>query len=247
MSASYDEEPPEWVTENNPDEMEIGGGEDISRTKVAEANPDAIPAADGVRLTIKKIQVDLRTPKNKEIWRTAEMNVWLQITDGITYKKGEQPKYKGMMFFHRFGFAVNRDAEAAGIYDFSVNAKGAASDYYNPAGTGDFNFFGQYNEFLKAIKHAGPTPKVSKAWRESKEGLTIIADVARIKATTWDREKSKEVNIPGDKPGTWEMTNELRKLRPDTSAKAGKAATAKAPAATPAPDWVEETEEATEE
>jgi hypothetical protein len=226
---------PDWVNEgigvDDLDDDPIPGGEDISKAKAQEKRTDVIPSAPGVRVTIEKAVLDKRTPQGEDVWRTAQINFWLKITDGIVYKKGEKPQFKGKMFFHRVNVAVNRKAEAEGVYDFSVNKDGQPTDYYQPDG----KFFGEYNEMLQAVGHVGPTPQLSKAYLESLKGKTLLIDIERETLKQFDKSKGKEVYIKG------EWMNKLYNARPDKASKAAPPAAVPAAVAASAdtPAWEE--------
>lgn len=220
--------PPPWVNEGTQDDDDvIPGGQDISKAKPMEPRAEWIDPAKGVLFSIAKAVIDTRFPKDKDVWRSKEMNIWLQIKDGIVYKKGEPPKYKNKMFFHRVTVAVNRAVDPATnkpYYDFSKNAKGEATTWWEPSG----GAFGEYNQFLQAMGfNTAAIPTNDKAFRQALVGRTVFYDVEKVPAEKYNPSTKKSERIPN------EFTNKLTGPKP---AGAATNKTTAAPAAAAAAD-----------
>lgn len=216
------DEVPDWVKEGNRQEdYDIPDVGDISQAKPMERGGDFIEPAKGVRMLIKKIELDRYTPKDRGAWKSIKFNVHLQIVDGITYRGQAKPMYKGKMFFHRFYVAVNRAVDEGGtpFYDFSVNSSGKATTWWEPSG----GAWGEYKEFLVALGFdPAKPPKNNKAFQDSLVGRTIIYDVDKVPKEEYDKTLGKSVKLKSE----WD--NAL------THARADKGATTTATPATPA-------------
>ena len=101
-------------------------GEDVSKAEQMVGGSDVIEPVNDVELVIKSLRVDKYVPDGETEWKTARMELMLVVGPKGTDGKG---KYKNKHFFPRIGFAVNR-----GAYDFSTNAAGKATNYYDPSG-----------------------------------------------------------------------------------------------------------------
>lgn len=211
------DEIPDWVKEGNRQEdYDIPDVGDISQAKPMERGGDFIEPAKGVRMLIKKIELDRYTPKDRGAWKSIKFNVHLQIVDGITYRGQAKPMYKGKMFFHRFYVAVNRAVDEGGtpFYDFSVNSSGKATTWWEPSG----GAWGEYKEFLVALGFdPAKPPKNNKAFQDSLIARTIIYDVDKVPKEEYDKTLGKSVKLKG------EYDNALTHARTD---KGGNSATA---------------------
>ena len=164
---------PSWVKEGTEEDDFEAEGEDISKAEQMTGGGDVIDPAKDVSLIITQVKVDKYVPEGQQEWKTARMEVWLKVGPKGVDGKG---KYANKHFFPRIGFAVNRAAERAGVYDFSVNAAGKATDYYQPEG----GFFGDYNAFLTGLGFkTSPAPKNDAAFRKALIGKSILADIEK--------------------------------------------------------------------
>lgn len=224
-----DDDTPEWAKEGTDRDDDDIAGEDVSAAKPMEGQAEWIEPAKGVLFTIEKAVIEPYTPRGEDVWKSKQMNVWLKVTDGIIYKRGEKPKFKGKLFFHRFYVAVNREAEEAGIYDFSVNANGKPTDYWRPR-TG--MAWGEYNELLQALGYANDgSQRNNKEFRDSLKGRQIVYDIEKDVKEQWDNQTKKSTKLKG------EYQNVLRHAAP---AKSKSAASVAAPAAVAATTEVAE-------
>lgn len=186
---------PGWVKEGTEeDDFEVEG-EDISKAEQMTGGGDVIEPVKDVDLIITQIKVDPYVPDGEQEWKTARMEVWMKIGPKGVDGKG---KYANKHFFPRIQFAVNRAAEAAGVYDFSVNAQGKETKYYLPEG----GFFGDYNALLIGLGFkTSPAPKNDAAFRKSLIGRTITADINK------DRKQVKNKST-----GKYERVNEMENV-----------------------------------
>ena len=186
---------PNWVKEGTEEDDFSAEGEDISKAEQMVGGSEAIDPAKDVELVIKQVKVDKYVPEEKDggkrgpdgqlQWKTARMEVWLAVGPKGVDGKG---RYKNKMFFPRIGFAVNR---AAG-YDFSVNAAGKPTTYYQPEG----GFFGDYNAFLAALGFkTSPAPKNDAAFRKALVGRTLVADIEKDRKQVKDNVTGKYVRV----------------------------------------------------
>jgi hypothetical protein len=186
---------PSWVREGTEDDDFEVEGEDISKAEQMTGGGDVIDPVKDVELIITQIKVDPYIPEGQEEWKTARMEVWMKVGPKGVDGKG---KYANKHFFPRIQFAVNRAAEAAGVYDFSVNAQGKKTDYYLPEG----GFFGDYNAFLIGLGFkTDPAPKNDAAFRKSLIGKSIFADINK------DRKQVKNKST-----GKYERVNEYENV-----------------------------------
>ena len=169
---------PAWVKEGTEEDEFTAEGEDISKAEQMVGGSDVLEPVNNVEMKITQVKVDKYVPEEKDggkrdangdlIWKTARMEVWLVIGPKGIDGKG---KYANKHFFPRLGFAVNR-----GAYDFSKNAKGKDTKYYQPDG----GFFGDYNAFLVALGYkTSPAPKNDAAFRKSLVGRTINTNIKK--------------------------------------------------------------------
>jgi hypothetical protein len=165
--AAEVEETPSWVTEGTEDDFSVDG-EDISKAEQMVGGSDVIDPASDVELVVKSVKVDKYVPQGEEEWKTARMELMLVVGKKGVDGKG---KYANKHFFPRLGFAVNR-----GAYDFSTNAAGKPTTFYEPAG----GFFGDYNAFLVALGFkTSPAPKNDSAFRASLVGKSVLVDIKK--------------------------------------------------------------------
>lgn len=202
---------PNWVKEGTEEDDFEAEGEDISKAEQMVGGSDVIDPARDVELIIKQVKVDRYVPEEKDggkrdkdgnlQWKTARLEVWLAVGPKGVDGKG---KYKNKMFFPRVGFAVNR---AAG-YDFSVNAKGKPTKFYDPDG----GFFGDYNAFLVGLGFkTSPAPRNDAAFRKALVGRSLLVDIER------DRKQVKNKAT-----GAYERVNEYENVLVYKPAKAAK-------------------------
>jgi hypothetical protein len=186
-----DDDAPAWVREGTEEDDFAVDGEDVSKAEQMVGNSDCIEPVDKVEMEITQVKLDKYTPNDQTEWKVAKLEVWLVIGSKGTDGKG---KYKNKHFFPRIVFAVNR---AAGIYDFSVNAKGKPSTYWLPGG----NAFGDYNAFLAALGlPTSPAPKNDAAFRSSLVGQKLLVNIKK------DRKQAK------DKDGEYKRVDEYENV-----------------------------------
>jgi hypothetical protein len=170
---------PNWVKEGTDEDDFTAEGENISEAEQMVGGSDAIDPAKNVELIIKSVKVDKYVPEEKDggirdkdgnlQWKTARMELWMAVGPKGVDGKG---RYKGKMFFPRIGFAVNRKAG----YDFSVNAKGKPTQYYEPKG----GFFGDYNAFLLALGFkSDPAPLNDNKFRKALVDRSVLVDIEK--------------------------------------------------------------------
>lgn len=204
---SYSDEVAEEV-DDMPDSLKEGTEEDetvIEGEDVSEAhgmsNEDWIEPAKGVTFEITKAFLDTYSPEGGE-WKSRSLKLYVAVTKEGIDGKG---KYARKVFFPgnngRILVAVNRDA-----YDFSLNANGKPTQWYQPKTGGAF---GEYNELLTALKFPNnPAPRNDKAFRDSLVGMKFMADITKEKREVYDKAAGKSVKIEG------EFENHLRNWRP---------------------------------
>jgi hypothetical protein len=106
------------------------------------------------------------------------------IGDKGTDGKG---RYKNKHFFPRIVCAVNRTK-----YDFSKNAKGKPTNYWEPSG----GAFGDYNAFLTALGFkTSPAPKNDAAFRKSLVGRKLIVDITKDRKQVKDKVTGEYVYV----------------------------------------------------
>lgn len=181
---------PAWVKEGTEEDDFTAEGEDISKAEQMVGGSDVLEPVNGVEMKITQVKVDKYVPEGKEDWKTARMEVWLVIGPKGIDGKG---KYANKHFFPRLGFAVNR-----GAYDFSTNAQGKPTTFYDPTG----GFFGDYNAFLQALGFkTNPAPKNDAAFRKELIGRTLTVNVKK------DRKQVKNSST-----GKYERVNEYENV-----------------------------------
>lgn len=169
---------PGWVKEGTEEDNFEVEGEDISKAEQMVGGSDVIDPVNDVEMVVTQVKVDKYVPEEKDggkrdsngdlQWKTARMELWLVIGPKGTDGKG---KYANKHFFPRLGFAVNR-----GAYDFSKNAKGKETKYYEPGG----GFFGDYNAFLVGLGFkTNPAPKNDAAFRKALIGRTVLVNIKK--------------------------------------------------------------------
>lgn len=185
---------PAWVKEGTDEDDFAVEGEDVSKAEQMVGGSDVIEPVNDVELIIKSVKVDKYVPEEKDggkrgpdgelQWKTARMELMLVVGPKGTDGKG---KYKNKHFFPRIGFAVNRSA-----YDFSTNAAGKPTNFYDPSG----GFFGDYNAFLVAAGFKNnPAPKNDAEFRKSLIGKSILVDVKRDRKQVKDKSTGKYVRV----------------------------------------------------
>jgi hypothetical protein len=185
--ATEIDDTPNWVKEGTEDEDFSVEGEDVSKAEQMVGGSDVIEPANDVELIIKSVKVDKYVPEAKpdDEWKTARMELMLVVGKKGVDGKG---KYANKHFFPRIGFAVNRKAG----YDFSVNAAGKPTNYYDPSG----NFFGDYNAFLIALGYkTNPAPKNDAAFRKSLVGRSLLVDIKKDRKQVKDKTTGKYVRV----------------------------------------------------
>ena len=161
---------PQWVKEGTEEDDFSAEGEDVSKAEQMVGGSDVIDPVNDVELVIKSVKVDKYVPEAKpdDEWKTARMELMLVVGSKGTDGKG---KYKNKHFFPRIGFAVNRK-----VYDFSTNAAGKPTNYYDPSG----GFFGDYNAFLLALGlKTNPAPKNDAEFRKALVGRSVTVDIKK--------------------------------------------------------------------
>lgn len=194
------EETPAWVKEGTEeDDVEIPG-EDVSGASSGSFE-DYIEPAKGVTLEITKALIDTYTPEGGD-WKTRSLKLYLKVDKNGVDGKG---RYAGKMFFPRMTVAVNRGGKSPDgkPYDFSVNAAGKPTTWYQPKTGGAF---GDYNETLTALEFPNnPAPVNNKAFRDSLLGRKLVADITKKHRQVKDG--NKYVDVPD------EFENDLTKYR----------------------------------
>jgi hypothetical protein len=171
---------PAWVKEGTEEDDFEAEGEDVSKAEQMVGGSDVIEPANDVELIIKSVKVDKYVPEGNTQWKTARMELMLVVGPKGIDGKG---KYKNKHFFPRIGFAVNR-----GTYDFSVNAEGKPTNYYQPSG----GYFGDYNAFLVAAGFKNnPAPKNDAAFRKALVGKSILVDIKKDRKQVKNKQTGK--------------------------------------------------------
>jgi hypothetical protein len=184
------EDTPAWVKEGTSEDDTVIEGEDIHAAEQMSRS-DVIEPAKDVEMVIKSIKVDKYTPEGKSDWKLINIEPMLVVGEKGVDGKG---KYKNKHFFPRILVGVNRKA-----YDFSKNADGKATNYYEPSGSA----FGDYNAFLTALGFpTNPAPRNDAAFRQSLVGRRILVDITK------DRRRAKD-NITGKYSYVDEYENKL--------------------------------------
>lgn len=186
---------PQWVKEGTEEDDFEAEGEDISKAEQMVGGSDVIEPVNDVELVIKSVKVDKYVPEEKDggktgpdgelQWKSARMELMLVVGPKGTDGKG---KYKNKHFFPRIGFAVNRKAG----YDFSRNAKGKETKFYEPDG----GFFGDYNAFLLALGFkTSPAPKNDAAFRKALVGRSLLVNIKKDRKQVKDKKTGEYVRV----------------------------------------------------
>lgn len=183
---------PGWVKEGTEEDDFVAEGEDVSKAEQMERS-DVIEPVRGVEVYIKSIKLDKYVPEEKDggkfvngelAWKTARLEPMIVIGEKGIDGKG---KYKNKHFFPRIVCAVNR-----AVYDFSVNAQGKPTDYWQPGG----NAFGDWNAFLTALGFkTSPAPRNDAAFRKSLVGRKLIVDITKDRKQVKDNVTGKYVYV----------------------------------------------------
>ena len=182
-AEEYVDDMPESLKEGMDDDFSVDG-EDISKAEQMVGGSDVIDPVKNVELIIKSVKVDKYVPNGEEEWKTARMELMLVVGPKGVDGKG---KYKNKHFFPRIGFAVNR-----GAYDFSTNAAGKPTTFYEPQG----GFFGDYNAFLISLGYkTNPAPKNDAAFRAALVGKTLLVDIEKDRKQVKDNVTGKYVRV----------------------------------------------------
>jgi hypothetical protein len=177
------EDTPSWVKEGTAEDDAVFEGEDIHAAEQFEGS-DVIEPAKGVEMFIKSVRLNVYTPEGKTDWKVARLEPMLVIGSKGVDGKG---KYKNKHFFPSMICAVNRQSKE---YDFSVNAKGKETKYWQPNG----GAFGDYNAFLTALGFpTNPAPRNDAAFRRSLVNRSIIVDITKDRRQVEDKTAGKWV------------------------------------------------------
>jgi hypothetical protein len=177
------EDTPSWVKEGTEEDDTVVEGEDIHAAEQMERS-DVIEPAKGVEMFIKSVKVDKYVPEGSSDWKLINIEPMLVIGEKGIDGKG---KYKNKHFFPRILVAVNRKA-----YDFSRNAAGKPTTYYDPSG----NAFGDYNAFLTALGFkTNPAPRNDAAFRQALVGRRLIVDITKDRRQVKDNVTGKYVYV----------------------------------------------------
>lgn len=180
---------PDWVKEGNEDDDFVAEGEDVSKAEQRERS-DVIEPVKGVEVYIKSIRLDKYVPEEKDggkrdangdlQWKTARLEPMIVVGEKGIDGKG---KYKNKHFFPRIVCAVNR-----AHYDFSKNAQGKPTTYWQPDG----DAFGDWNAFLTALGFkTNPAPKNDAAFRKSLVNRKLIVDITKDRKQVKDKSTGK--------------------------------------------------------
>lgn len=176
---------PASLKEGTEDDESVFEGEDIHAAEQMERS-DVIEPVKGVEVFIKSIKLNVYTPNDKEDWKMARLEPMIVIGPKGVDGKG---KYKNKHFFPSMVCAVNRKSKE---YDFSVNAEGKPTKYWQPDGTA----FGDYNAFLTALGiSTNPAPLNDKAFRRSLVNRSLIVDITKDRRQVKDNVTGKYVYV----------------------------------------------------
>lgn len=179
VAEEVDDDTPGWVKEGAEDDDFSVEGEDVSKAEQMERS-DVIEPVKGVEVYIKSIKLDKYVPDGETEWKTARLEPMIVIGEKGIDGKG---KYKNKHFFPRIVCAVNRAK-----YDFSKNAQGKPTDYWQPSG----GAFGDWNAFLTALGFkTNPAPKNDAAFRKSLVGRKLIVDITKDRKQVKDKATGK--------------------------------------------------------
>lgn len=178
-TAEEIDDSPDWVKEGTDDDDFSVEGEDVSKAEQMERS-DVIEPVKGVEVYIKSIKLDKYIPDGETEWKTARLEPMIVIGEKGIDGKG---KYKNKHFFPRIVCAVNR-----ATYDFSKNAQGKPTDYWQPSG----GAFGDWNAFLTALGFkTNPAPKNDAVFRKSLVGRKLIVDITKDRKQVKDKVTGK--------------------------------------------------------
>jgi hypothetical protein len=176
------DEVPNWAKEADDDDELSVEGEDISKAEQREPFSDVIEPAKDVEVYIKSVRAEKFTPNGFTDWKLFNLEPMLVIGEKGIDGKG---KYRNKHFFPRLLVAVNRNSEE---YDFTTNAQGKPSDFYQPGG----NAFGDYSAFLTALGLPNnPGPKNDAAFRKSLVGRKLRVDIVKDRRRVKDNATGK--------------------------------------------------------
>jgi hypothetical protein len=174
---------PGWVKEGTAEDDTVIEGEDIHAAEQMERS-DVIEPAKGVEVFIKSIKIDKYMPEGQSEWKLINIEPMLVVGEKGVDGKG---KYKNKHFFPRVLVGVNRKA-----YDFSQNAAGKPTNYYDPSG----GAFGDYNAFLTALGFpTNPAPRNDAAFRQSLIGRKLLVDITKDRRRAKDEKTGKYAYI----------------------------------------------------
>jgi hypothetical protein len=172
---------PASLKEGTEEDESVFEGEDIHAAEQFEGS-DVIEPAKAVEMSIKSVRLNVYTPEGKSDWKIARLEPMLVVGPKGVDGKG---KYKNKHFFPSMICAVNRKS---GEYDFTVNAKGKSTKYWQPDG----GAFGDYNAFLTALGFkTNPAPRNDKAFRDSLKGRTLVVDITKDRRQAEDKTTGK--------------------------------------------------------
>lgn len=176
---------PASLKEGTEEDERVFEGEDIHAAEQMERS-DVIEPVKGVRMFIKSVRLNVYTPEGQSDWKVARLEPMLVISEKGTDGKG---KYKNKHFFPSMICAVNRKSSA---YDFTVNAQGKPTKYWEPDG----GAFGDYNAFLTALGFkTNPAPRNDKAFRDSLKNREILVDITKDRRQVKDNVTGKYVYV----------------------------------------------------
>lgn len=179
---------PASLKDDTEDDERVFEGEDIHAAEQMERS-DVIEPAKGVEVFIKSVRLNVYTPNDKQDWKVARLEPMIVIGPKGVDGKG---KYKNKHFFPSMIFAVNRKSKE---YDFTVNAKGKETKYWQPEG----GAFGDYNAFLQALGFkTNPAPVNDAAFRKSLVGRSLIVDIEKDRRQVKDKATGDYVYAEGE-------------------------------------------------
>lgn len=179
---------PASLKDDTEDDERTFEGEDIHAAEQMESS-DVIEPAKGVEVFIKSVRLNVYTPNDKEDWKVARLEPMIVIGPKGIDGKG---KYKNKHFFPSMVCAVNRKSKE---YDFTVNAKGKETKYWQPDGAA----FGDYNAFLTALGiKTNPAPLNDKAFRKSLVNRSLIVDITKETKQVKDKATGEYVWAKGE-------------------------------------------------
>lgn len=179
---------PASLKDDTEDDERSFEGEDIHAAEQMESS-DVIEPAKGVEVFIKSVRLNVYTPNDKEDWKVARLEPMIVVGPKGIDGKG---KYKNKHFFPSMICAINRKSKE---YDFTVNAKGKETKYWQPDGAA----FGDYNAFLTALGiKTSPAPLNDKAFRKSLVNRSLIVDITKETKQVKDKTTGEYVWVKGE-------------------------------------------------